>query len=663
MASGEERKASFGDENQLQAILVELNSQRNISRFCDVILKVCGDQIFAHSNVLAAASPYFASFLGLGQDSPRAFSQKNPQIIEIHIDGSDGDSGYGDAVHRVVDFMYTSNIHLNYNVLTPVLEIAKIMQMNKILEFCDLFQRGEDGVKPKETKIISDANTQTSVTYSHRIQSDPPNKYDKIEQPPKSEVKRKRGRPRKIQEHIPLDIPTAFDQEELKDETEEVEENDKKEQDILETEEEMYIKDVDHDQSDLLTYSVDKFETSVENTNEDEPESTPDGRPIRRVRGKRPKHFENYVDSPMVCYNVTKSKSGREIYECQDCPYNSEVMYHFRRHRSSHLSAGSKYKCDKCDFSTPRLKVLTNHHRNHLHEDNKCSFCDFQADDKQILKEHLEKHSGQYPYFCQFCETKFKTKTQLNIHLPKHLDNKPFVCTECNAGFKWKHALKNHMITHSQTKDHLCDICGFTTAHKSQLKAHRLIHTGNTYKCEVPGCTFQATKRQNLKYHMLTHTHEKPHQCEICGQSFSLVKNMKRHMLLHTNTRQYKCKLCIFSTTRYDKLKDHMLKQHGEGEMPKKRFRLNDYQKSVVPGETINFEELGDGEVIPNIVHVENTMSTAQCKIDENATGEQQIFITNPAGEPFPITLTRIDNMEGVNTGCYQAIQLVTHVE
>ncbi|XP_069113996.1 GDNF-inducible zinc finger protein 1-like [Argopecten irradians] len=662
MATAEDRKASFGDENQLSAILNELNAQRNISRFCDVILKVSGDQIFAHSNVLAAASPYFASFLGLGQDSPRAFSQKNPQIIEIHIDGSDGDSGYGDAVHRVVDFMYTSNISLNYSVLTPVLEIAKIMQMSKIMEFCDLFQRGEDGVKLKEAQNNrSDASTQSTANYSNRFQPYPHDSNDIMEPPLKTEVKRKRGRPRKNRENVLLDIPKPLEQEELKGDTIELVENEKTEQENLETEEGMFKED---EHSDLFL-NVYKLDASVENMNEDEPESTADGRPIRRVRGKRPKHFENYVDSPMGSYNITKTKSGREIYECQDCPYNSEVMYHFRRHRSSHLSASSKYKCDKCDFSTPRLKVLTNHRRNHLHEDNKCSFCDFQADDKEILQVHLEKHSGQYPYFCQYCETKFKTKTQLNIHLPKHLDNKPFVCTECNAGFKWKHALKNHMITHSQTKDHLCDICGFTTAHKSQLKAHRLIHTGNTYKCEVPGCTFQATKRQNLKYHMLTHTHEKPHQCEICGQSFSLVKNMKRHMLLHTNTRQYKCKMCIFSTTRYDKLKDHMLKQHGEGEMPKKRFRLNDYQKNVVPGQgdAIKFDELGDGEVISNIVHVENTMSTAECKIDENSSGDQQIFITNPAGEQFPITLTRIDNMEGVNTGCYQAIQLVAHVE
>ena len=90
-----------------------------------------------------------------------------------------------------------------------------------------------------------------------------------------------------------------------------------------------------------------------------------------------------------------------------------------------------------------------------------------------------------------------------------------FAVQICGNGFKWKHALKSHMVTHSATKDHLCDICGYATAHKQQLKAHNLIHTGQTFKCPEPDCTFEATKKQNLKYHMVTHSQEKPHQCEV----------------------------------------------------------------------------------------------------------------------------------------------------
>ncbi|KAJ8302416.1 hypothetical protein KUTeg_018812 [Tegillarca granosa] len=202
MASDVERNAVFEHENQISSILDNLNEQRIASRFCDVILRVCGEQIFAHSNVLAAASPYFGSFLGQGQDLPRAFSQKTPQIIEIHIDGSEGDSGYGDAVRKVVDFMYTSKIELAYGILTQVMEIAKIMQMDMIIEYCDRFQKGEDGNMDKlvtKNKNLVDITTQTISSKTNDKLSTPNRTVNESTTGNKviHTPKRKRGRPRK----------------------------------------------------------------------------------------------------------------------------------------------------------------------------------------------------------------------------------------------------------------------------------------------------------------------------------------------------------------------------------------------------------------------------------------------------------------------------------
>lgn len=143
MASCEERSANFHDSQSVSSILNILHEQRNTCRFCDVILRVCDEEIYAHSNVLAATSPYFGLILGQGQDLPRAFSQMAPQIIDIRIDGSQGDCGYGEAVGKVVDYMYTRSIKLSSAILIPVMEIAKIMQMDQILRCCARFQNGE----------------------------------------------------------------------------------------------------------------------------------------------------------------------------------------------------------------------------------------------------------------------------------------------------------------------------------------------------------------------------------------------------------------------------------------------------------------------------------------------------------------------------------------
>lgn len=670
MASDVERNAVFEHENLISSILDHLNEQRIASRFCDVILRVCGEQIFAHSNVLAAASPYFGSFLGQGQDLPRAFSQKTPQIIEIHIDGSEGDSGYGDAVRKVVDFMYTSKIELAYGILTQVMEIAKIMQMDMIIEYCDRFQKGEDGNMDKlATKNKNaDITTQTSSSKANDTakssksgnESTTGNKM--IHTP-----KRKRGRPRKQVENEAVLNGVESSNDQVPDPENHLPENEDGSDEIN--------KETDDETAGADDKTSNKDDEDVPNDddngddNEDDDsidenisswivERTGSGRPVR-VPSKYRYSVRKSMNTRMD--HIPKKAPG-EIYSCPDCPYTSDRLFHFRRHRQAHNNDNKKYNCDECDFTSAKLKALNSHKREHLHAANRCSYCDFNAADDDALQQHLQKHSGPNPFFCNVCDMKFKSKNQLKTHLPKHSEDKPYVCDVCGNGFKWKHALKNHMITHSNRKDHLCDICGFSTAHKSQLKAHHLIHSGETFKCTVLGCSFQATKRQNLKYHMLTHTHEKPHQCEICGQSFSLSKNMKRHMLLHTNMRPYQCEHCRFSTTRYDKLKEHLLKQHGEGELPQRRHRLSDYYKSTVPSEGQRFisAKLEDGTDVQ--YYVTNAVETEK---EEGATGTQFVALQQN-NEGFPLTLARIENVncnDEINLAVQQAVHFVTQCD
>ena len=131
MESEDRNFVNYKDRKQIFSILEELNKQRLSTKLCDVILRISGVEIYAHSNVLAAASPYFDTLFG-GHELPRVFSQKSPQIVEIIIAGP-VDPGYGEAVQKVVDFMYTSQIHLRDTILTQVTEIAKIMQMGTII--------------------------------------------------------------------------------------------------------------------------------------------------------------------------------------------------------------------------------------------------------------------------------------------------------------------------------------------------------------------------------------------------------------------------------------------------------------------------------------------------------------------------------------------------
>lgn len=325
-----------------------------------------------------------------------------------------------------------------------------------------------------------------------------------------------------------------------------------------------------------------------------------------------------------------------------------------------------KYICELCDYTTSKMKDFNDHHRDHLHAEKKCSFCGWVCDNPDVteeeFKEHLNNHKGSIPYFCTFCSKRFNTKAKLYQHLPKHSKTKPYVCDLCQAGFKWKHALKAHMTVHKDSKDYLCDICGFSTAHKTQLKAHHLIHTGNTFKCSEPGCEYQSTKRSNLKFHMMTHSREKPHQCELCGQSFSLVKNMKRHMLLHTSNRPFKCDRCGFCSTRFDKLKEHYYKQHQIGQKPKKKVRLTEYLKMQAMKENLEDGKLEGEQLETSILNIGEDMETIELQVADDSNGlvtTQIVNVTSSTGEAVPIAITQ-NNGEVSYEIQHYPVQIVT---
>jgi len=168
MASICVRESSFCDKAHNDTISQILYNQKQSAIFCDVVMKVCDREIFAHSNVLAAASPYFGSFLS--QDLPRQFSQRAPQVIEIQIDGSEPNVLYEEAVGAVIDYIYTGKMLVKDTNVFQISEIARIMQIDTIVQFCEDFSVGKVGAselwevlraKAFPTKTRSDAAVNT----------------------------------------------------------------------------------------------------------------------------------------------------------------------------------------------------------------------------------------------------------------------------------------------------------------------------------------------------------------------------------------------------------------------------------------------------------------------------------------------------------------------
>ncbi len=107
------------------------------------------------------------------------------------------------------------------------------------------------------------------------------------------------------------------------------------------------------------------------------------------------------------------------------------------------------------------------------------------------------------------------------------------------------------MRTHTAEKTHKCEVCGQEFLQSGHLTNHMKRHTGEKpYKCK--GCDKGFSRSSTLDVHMRTHTAEKPHKCEVCGQEFLHSGHLTNHMMTHTG-ETLKCEVCgnTYSSSHY----------------------------------------------------------------------------------------------------------------
>jgi kelch-like protein 19 len=96
-------------------------------RLCDVTLVAGERAIIAHKIVLAASSPYFhAMFCTSGM------KENDLRLIPLH-------NVAADVLEALVDFAYTSDVHVNENNVCSLLQAATMFQMSHVVEACCTF--------------------------------------------------------------------------------------------------------------------------------------------------------------------------------------------------------------------------------------------------------------------------------------------------------------------------------------------------------------------------------------------------------------------------------------------------------------------------------------------------------------------------------------------
>ncbi|XP_070137366.1 transcription factor Ouib [Drosophila bipectinata] len=156
-------------------------------------------------------------------------------------------------------------------------------------------------------------------------------------------------------------------------------------------------------------------------------------------------------------------------------------------------------------------------------------------------------------------EQQSKTATIKNISSKKS-SRKPLklLCNLCGKYLKSVENLKNHQLRHLGVKEFACQSCNRRFVTKHLLTLHeRVRHLGEQpYPCGYCQLCFLTSAARN--YHeRLKHIKDKKYKCEDCGKQFDTASSRKKHMIIHTGQKPHSCEMCNVSFSRMDHLKVH----------------------------------------------------------------------------------------------------------
>lgn len=288
---------------------------------------------------------------------------------------------------------------------------------------------------------------------------------------------------------------------------------------------------------------------------------------------------EVFIEDESVKRSV-KSKNAR--FKCDFCSKSFKT----NKYRLLHMQKQHGEQGHQCEYCHRRFRTLERLHNHQNNCKSRQRTEDERLNDKSLhvcpvcgnlsTADHIRHHTktttnkdrtSHKSYICDMCGITASTRSNIDMHMRvQHLSIRS-KCRHCPGNFKNPSALARHMRkSHSEKlQDYKCRTCDFRTSVEKLARNHRESHRLKKLVCQVCGQEFHKTI--NLRYHMASHSDQRPYSCETCGSAFKTTKALGAHKKTH-KAYDYECPVCGRSYLTNQLMRSHVEKNHPEYELP-----------------------------------------------------------------------------------------------
>ncbi|KAI8431344.1 hypothetical protein MSG28_015884 [Choristoneura fumiferana] len=278
---------------------------------------------------------------------------------------------------------------------------------------------------------------------------------------------------------------------------------------------------------------------------------------------------------------IHKRNRHKQIARCTNpvyLMYRCNICHKIVRqeHTEAHMKYlhRRRYSCKECDKEFWNIEEGRSHFMESHKQKRSCNLCAHISSTTKALEAHVRQRHTPVP--CDICGKKTSGTERLKLHRRRHQtdDSTPeqCYCVPCDkqlpSVYAYEQHLKKSSVHSGKTPRIPCTKCGKLMADKNSLQLHYDRFHSDKTKFQCPQCDKYYGRSCGLRMHIdsvhLKKKLPKDKLCSMCGRGFSHSRVLKFHMRTHTGERPHVCPHCPAAFAQPYPLRKHLASQHGE---------------------------------------------------------------------------------------------------